>query len=348
MFIITLFKSFLPLPSEPFGADSYNRWHIVADLFGSSFSATSIVGSADDEPLAGRLPLGVSHWLPHRSFAPEFWQSYVSAISIPIPTVPVPCCTFDISHCTVELVHERYMHLAWGTTNVSTAIRNLSNSIPWWIMMAIPIMHVLMTVALLKWEVLCLTIVGSSHTIHSASFFLECHINVECAICFGSMKYLNKYIDKGGDCGILSIHDHNDEVKQYIDSCYFSASEVLKYVRFRALTSTWLPVTNTHLVQYFSLLLPPFFSFYPFLLLCIYFLCWIRSTLSRFHYVDWEYVPLYLSFIATYLHYLRSYISYERSVSPVSIESFPLRWLRLYFLRNEAAWRIFQFEMHGK
>lgn len=53
----------------------------------------------------------------------------------------------------------------------------------------------------------------------------ECHINVECAICFGSMKYLNKYIDKGGDCGTLTIQDQNDEVKRYIDGRYFSASE---------------------------------------------------------------------------------------------------------------------------
>jgi hypothetical protein len=39
------------------------------------------------------------------------------------------------------------------------------------------------------------------------------------------MKYLNKYIEKGGDCGTLSFHDHSDEVKQYIDGRYFSASE---------------------------------------------------------------------------------------------------------------------------
>jgi hypothetical protein len=35
---------------------------------------------------------------------------------------------------------------------------------------------------------------------------------MECAICFGSMKYINKYIDKGGDCRMVSIHDHHDEV----------------------------------------------------------------------------------------------------------------------------------------
>jgi hypothetical protein len=58
-----------------------------------------------------------------------------------------------------------------------------------------------------------------------SSLRFECHINVECAICFGSMKYLNKYIDKGGDRGTLTVHDHDDEVKQYIDGRYFSASE---------------------------------------------------------------------------------------------------------------------------
>ena len=55
--------------------------------------------------------------------------------------------------------------------------------------------------------------------------WLQCHINVECAICFASMKYLNKYIDKGGDRSTLTLHDQDDEVKQYIDGRYFSASE---------------------------------------------------------------------------------------------------------------------------
>ena len=55
--------------------------------------------------------------------------------------------------------------------------------------------------------------------------WLQCHTNIECAIRFGSMKYINKYIDKGGDCGTLSLHDQNDKVKQYIDGRYFSASE---------------------------------------------------------------------------------------------------------------------------
>ena len=55
--------------------------------------------------------------------------------------------------------------------------------------------------------------------------WLQCHINIECAICFGLMKYINKYIDKGGDCSSLTLYDQDDEVKQYIDGRYFSASE---------------------------------------------------------------------------------------------------------------------------
>lgn len=57
--------------------------------------------------------------------------------------------------------------------------------------------------------------------------WLYCHINVECAIFFGSLKYINKYIDKGGDCSTLSLQNDRDEVKQYIDGRYFSASEAV-------------------------------------------------------------------------------------------------------------------------
>ena len=57
--------------------------------------------------------------------------------------------------------------------------------------------------------------------------WLQCHTNVECAICFASMKYINKYINKGGDCGTLTLHDHDDEVKQYVDGRYFSSMEAV-------------------------------------------------------------------------------------------------------------------------
>ena len=55
----------------------------------------------------------------------------------------------------------------------------------------------------------------------------QCHINVECAISFGSMKYINKYLDKGNDCGTLTLHDKQDEVKQYIDGRYVSPPEAV-------------------------------------------------------------------------------------------------------------------------
>ena len=60
--------------------------------------------------------------------------------------------------------------------------------------------------------------------------WLQCHTNVECAICFASMKYISKYINKGGDCGTLTLHNHNNEVKQYIDSCYFSSMEAVWHI----------------------------------------------------------------------------------------------------------------------
>jgi len=58
----------------------------------------------------------------------------------------------------------------------------------------------------------------------------QCHINVECAISFGSMKYINKYLDKGNDCGTLTLHDKQDEVKQYIDGWYVSPPEAVWHI----------------------------------------------------------------------------------------------------------------------
>jgi hypothetical protein len=59
------------------------------------------------------------------------------------------------------------------------------------------------------------------------TLWLYCHINVECAISFGSLKYINKYIDKGGDRSTATVEDRQNEVKQYIDGRYFSACEAV-------------------------------------------------------------------------------------------------------------------------
>ena len=53
--------------------------------------------------------------------------------------------------------------------------------------------------------------------------WLSCHINVECALFFASMKCINKYLNKGGDHGTLQLQAKDDEV--YIDGRYFSAAE---------------------------------------------------------------------------------------------------------------------------
>ncbi|THH03718.1 hypothetical protein EW146_g10359 [Bondarzewia mesenterica] len=52
----------------------------------------------------------------------------------------------------------------------------------------------------------------------------DCHINVECAVNFASVKYVHKYIFKGHDRTTLEISD-NDEIKQFIDARYISAAE---------------------------------------------------------------------------------------------------------------------------
>ena len=62
----------------------------------------------------------------------------------------------------------------------------------------------------------------------------SCHTNVECAVCFASAKYINKYMDKGGDCGTITFQDSHDEVKQYIDGRYITPPEsVWRVLQFK-------------------------------------------------------------------------------------------------------------------
>ena len=44
------------------------------------------------------------------------------------------------------------------------------------------------------------------------------------------MKYINKYLNKGHNCGTLQIQHSDNEVKQYINSCYFSAAEAVWWI----------------------------------------------------------------------------------------------------------------------
>lgn len=52
----------------------------------------------------------------------------------------------------------------------------------------------------------------------------DCHINVECVVSFASVKYVFKYVHKGGDRASLQVNER-DEIKRYVDGRYFSAAE---------------------------------------------------------------------------------------------------------------------------
>ena len=56
------------------------------------------------------------------------------------------------------------------------------------------------------------------------SVHLNCHINIECAVSIGSIKYVNKYLFKGPDRGALEI-EQKDEIKRWIDGQYISAPD---------------------------------------------------------------------------------------------------------------------------
>jgi hypothetical protein len=67
---------------------------------------------AHSKPLAGRSPLGVSHWLPHWSFAQEPWQSYFRLPGL----FAQPTLLWSAIRCpssyrrTVRIVHEMASH----------------------------------------------------------------------------------------------------------------------------------------------------------------------------------------------------------------------------------------------
>ncbi|KIJ43427.1 hypothetical protein M422DRAFT_253306 [Sphaerobolus stellatus SS14] len=58
---------------------------------------------------------------------------------------------------------------------------------------------------------------------------LQCHINTECCISVGSVKYIHKYIYKGPDRATLKITDKEnvDEIKQFLDARWIGASEAV-------------------------------------------------------------------------------------------------------------------------
>lgn len=54
----------------------------------------------------------------------------------------------------------------------------------------------------------------------------HCHINVKCVVSFATVKYVFKYVHKGGDRVSLEINQQ-DEIKRFVDGRYFSASEAV-------------------------------------------------------------------------------------------------------------------------
>ncbi len=54
----------------------------------------------------------------------------------------------------------------------------------------------------------------------------HCHINVECAVCFATLKYAFKYVQKGPDMGSLEVVI-KDEVQRWVDGRYISAPDAM-------------------------------------------------------------------------------------------------------------------------
>jgi hypothetical protein len=88
----------------------------------------------------------------------------------------------------------------------------------------------------------------------SATF--NCHINVECAVSFGSVKYVNKYICKGHDRASMTVNSR-DEIRQFIDGRYLSPPEsVWRILQFHiheqspSITRLQVHLPGQHLVTF--------------------------------------------------------------------------------------------------
>lgn len=53
----------------------------------------------------------------------------------------------------------------------------------------------------------------------------DCHINCECVYSVGSLKYIHKYIHKGGDRATLELRERENEVDRFLEGRYIGPSE---------------------------------------------------------------------------------------------------------------------------
>ncbi|XP_035784390.1 uncharacterized protein LOC118462648 [Anopheles albimanus] len=74
----------------------------------------------------------------------------------------------------------------------------------------------------------------------------DSHINVEVCATVSSVKYLYKYVYKGHDRVAFSTHETVDEIQQYVDARYISASQAVSTIfgfEMQAKTVTHAPRT---------------------------------------------------------------------------------------------------------
>lgn len=88
------------------------------------------------------------------------------------------------------------------------------------------------------------------------SAMFGCHINVECAVSFASVKYVSKYICKGHDRATMQVNS-NDEISQFIDGRYLSPSQsVWRILQFQiheqhpSITRLQVHLPGQHLVTF--------------------------------------------------------------------------------------------------